>query len=246
MSKIERWRGVIPDGELAAYGKGAFGGKIGLGRRPALLNIDTTNMYVDPAYPHCGGPTPGLQAALVRITDVFRRLRLPVFYSRRDDRSQHVRRGLWNEKLGLRDDGVFLDAYAHDPRADDWPAAYAPRPEDCIILKNKPSCFFATPLESFLRYADVDSLVVVGTATSGCVRAAVTDAFSHNFRVVIPEEAVADRCATAHRINLFDMDMKYADVEPMAAVVADVEALMQPPERSVTQAAREAPASVPG
>lgn len=226
MSKIERWRGVIPEDELAAYAKGAFGGRIGLGRRPALLNIDTTNMYVDPAFPHCGGPTEALQAALARITDAFRLLRLPIYYSRRDDRSQHVRRGLWNEKLGLRDGGAFLDGYAHDPRADEWPDAYAPRREDCIILKNKPSCFFATPLESFLRYEDVDSLVVVGTATSGCVRAAVTDAFSHNFRVVIPEEAVADRCATAHRINLFDMDMKYADVEAMDAVLAELAGAM--------------------
>ena len=224
MSKIERWKGVIPDDELDTYRKGAFGRAIGLGRRPALLNIDTTRMYVDPAFPHCGGPTDAFQAVLVRITDTFRRLGLPIFYSRRDDRSQRVRRGLWNEKLGLAESGDFLDSYAHDARADEWPDAYAPRREDCVILKNKPSCFFATPLESFLRYEDVDSLVVVGTATSGCVRAAVVDAFSHNFRVVIPEEAVADRCATAHRINLFDMDMKYADVEQVDTVVAALDA----------------------
>lgn len=237
MSKIDRWRGVIPEEELAAYGKGAFGFPIGLGRRPALLNIDTTNMYVDPAYPHCGGPTDTLQAALVRITEAFRQLRLPIYYSRRDDRSQHVRRGLWNEKLGLGEQGAFLDSYAHDPRADSWPDAYAPRPEDCIILKNKPSCFFATPLESFLRYEGVDSLVVVGTATSGCVRAAVTDAFSHNFRVVILEEGVADRCATSHRINLFDMDMKYADVETMDTVLAALHALPAGRRHAPTHAA---------
>jgi nicotinamidase-related amidase len=225
MSKIERWRGIIPEDDLATYAKGAFGNGIGLGQRPALLNIDTTRMFVDPAFPQCGGPTDALQAALVHVTETFRRLRLPIYYSRRDDRSQRVRRGLWNEKLGLPDTGAFLDSYAHDSRADDWPDAYAPRREDCVILKNKPSCFFGTPLESFLRYEGVDSLVVVGTATSGCVRAAVVDAFSHNFRVMIPEEAVGDRSPTAHRVNLFDMDMKYADVEPIGRVIAAVGAV---------------------
>jgi len=225
VNKIERWRGIIPDDELATYEKGAFGNPVGLGRRPALLNIDTTYMFVDPAYPMCGGPTGDFQAVLVQVTVAFRRLGWPIYYSRRDDRSLRVRRGLWNEKLSMPGAGAFFERYTDDARADEWPEAYAPRREDCVILKNKPSCFFGTPLESFLRYEGVDSLVVVGTATSGCVRAAVVDAFSHNFRVVIPEEAVADRCRTAHRANLFDMDMKYADVEPVTRVLAEVERL---------------------
>ena len=219
MSKLDRWRGQIPDAELATYAKGMFAHPVGLGRYPALLNIDTTYMFVDPAYPQCGGPTDDFQAALVAITDVFRKLDLPIYYSRRDDRAQPVRRGLWNEKLAIPATGAFIDSYAHDPRADEWPPSYGPRPQDCVILKNKPSCFFGTPLESFLRYQGVDSLVVVGVATSGCIRAAVVDAFSHNFRVVVPEEAVSDRSAAAHWANLFDIDMKYADVKPMREVI---------------------------
>ena len=76
-----------------------------------------------------------------------------------------------------------------------------------------------TPLESFLRYDGIDTLVVVGISTSGCVRSAVTDAFSHNFRVIVVSDAVGDRSAYAHRANLFDMDMKYADVESLNYVV---------------------------
>lgn len=232
MSKIDRWRGIIADEELATYGKGAFGNPVGLGRRPALLNIDTTFMFVDPAYPMCGGDTRDFQAVLVSITAAFRRLGWPIYYSRRDDRSQRVRRGLWNEKLAMPETGAFFESYTDDPRADEWPEAYAPRREDCVILKNKPSPFFGTPLESFLRYEGVDSLVIVGTATSGCVRAAAVDAFSHNFRLVIPEEAVADRCATAHRANLFDIDMKYGDVEPVGSVLAQMEELSSGTERT--------------
>lgn len=217
--KIEKWRGLVPDSELDTYVKGGFGNRIGFGKRPALLNIDTTYMFVDPAYSQCGGENPELVAAIQRITDVFRNLDLPIYYSRRDDRTHPVRRGIWNLKLGTADDFQ----YSRDPRADEWPEGYAPRERDVVVYKNKPSCFFETPLESFLRYDGVDSLVCIGISTSGCVRAGVTDAFSHNFRVVVPQEAVGDRCATAHQANLFDMDMKFADVEPLDSVISELE-----------------------
>ena len=217
--KIEKWRGFVPDAELETYVKGHFGNRIGIGRRAALLNIDTTYMFVDPAYSQCGAEDPALLAAIERITQTFRRLDLPIYYSRRDDRTHPVRRGIWNLKLGNA--GNFQ--YSRDPRADEWPDSYAPREQDVIVYKNKPSSFFETPLESFLRYDDVDTLVCIGISTSGCVRAGVTDAFSHNFRVIVPQEAVGDRCATAHQANLFDMDMKFADVEPLDRVVADLE-----------------------
>jgi nicotinamidase-related amidase len=218
--KIARWQGTIPEADLAAYRKGSFGRRIGLGERPALLNIDTTHMFVDPAYDMCGGPMPELVAAVTRMTELFRRLGLPIYYSRRDDRSHPTYRGIWNLKLG----NATEFQYVADPRADQWPEAYAPRREDRIVFKNKPSAFFATPLESFLRYDGVDSLVVIGVSTSGCVRAAVTDAFSHNFRVTVVEEAVGDRSASAHTANLFDMDMKFADVETLETVVTELEA----------------------
>ena len=115
--------------------------------------------------------------------------------------------------------------YTGDPKADQWPEAYAPTDRDIIVEKNKPSPFFETPLESFLRYDGVDTVVVCGVSTSGCVRSAVADAFSHNFRVIVVEEACGDRSAMAHRANLFDMDMKYADVEPIDGVAAELQRL---------------------
>jgi maleamate amidohydrolase len=216
--KIAKWRGYVPDDELAAYAKGRFGNRIGFGAKAALLNIDTTFMFVDPAYAMTRAEDPALRAALVEITTLFRALKLPIYYSRRDDRSHPTYRGIWNLKLGNADEFQ----YAKDPRADQWPQAYGPRAEDRIVFKNKPSCFMETPLESFLRYDGVDTLVVVGISTSGCVRSAVTDAFSHNFRVIVVEDAVGDRSASAHKANLFDMDMKYADVERLSYVTAEV------------------------
>ena len=217
-------QGFVPDEELEVYRKAGFGERIGLGSKAALLNVDTTWMFVDPAYDMCGRHMPELEAALARLTETFRRLELPIYYSRRDDRSHPTYRGIWNYKLGTAD--TFQ--YRSDPRADQWPAAYAPRPQDRVILKNKPSAFFGTPIESFLRYDGVDTLVVAGVSTSGCVRAAVEDAFSHNFRVIVVEQACGDRSPSAHRANLFDMDMKFADVENIDFVIAALDARSAP------------------
>ena len=219
MGKIDKWADLLPPEELETYRKAAFGNPIGVGDRPALLNVDTTNMFVDPRYKMCGAEDPALLSALATLTETFRALSLPIYYSRRDDRSHPTRRGIWNLKLGTSDEFQ----YTEDPEADAWPAAYAPREQDVIIYKNKPSPFFETPLESFLRYDRVDTVVVCGVSTSGCVRSAVVDAFSHNFRVVVVEEACGDRSAMAHRANLFDMDMKYADVESLSDVKAELE-----------------------
>ena len=219
MDKLEKWRGYVPDDELQTYAKGAFANRLGIGERPALLNIDTTRMFVDPEFPQCGGALPEMVAAIVKMTETFRSLELPIYYSRRDDRSHPTRRGMWNLKLGNANTYI----YAADPRADEWPPEYAPREQDVIVYKNKPSAFFGTPLESFLRYDRVDTVIVIGVSTSGCVRAAVNDAFSHNFRVTVVEEACGDRSASAHRANLFDIDMKFGDVEKMNDVIAELE-----------------------
>lgn len=217
--KLDKWRGYVPDAELANYAKGAFANKLGIGERPALLNIDTTRMFVDPEFPQCGGALPEMIAAIIRITDTFRRLGLPIYYSRRDDRSHPTRRGMWNLKLGNAD--TFI--YGEDPRADEWPPEYAPRKEDVIVYKNKPSAFFGTNLEGFLRYDRIDTVIMIGVSTSGCVRQAAVDAFSHNFRVTVVEEACGDRSASAHRANLFDIDMKFGDVEAIDVVIAELE-----------------------
>jgi nicotinamidase-related amidase len=189
-----------------------------MGERVALLNIDTTHMFVDPSYSMCGRDMTSVKNSLIVLTEAFRRLDLPIYYSRRDDRSHPTYRGAWNYKLAEPE--AFQ--YTSDPRADEWPDEYAPRPVDRIILKNKPSCFFCTPLEAFLRYDKIDTLVICGISTSGCVRSGATDAFSHNFRVILVDEACGDRSPQAHLANMFDLDMKFADVESIDYVMAEL------------------------
>ena len=223
MSKLDRWHDILTPGARAAYEKGGFGQAIGFGKSVALLNIDTTHMFVDPSYALCGERAPVLLDNLELLTNTFRALDAPIYYSRRDDRSHPTARGIWNLKLGTA--GDFQ--YQSDPNADAWPPAYAPRKRDVVVLKNKPSCFCETPLESWLRYDGIDTLVVMGTTTSGCVRAAVVDAFSHNFRTIVAEDACADRSDLSHRVNLFDMDMKYADVMPTLDVLSALESVIE-------------------
>jgi nicotinamidase-related amidase len=92
------------------------------------------------------------------------------------------------------------------------PPQVAPAEHDILLPKKHPSAFFGTPLVSHLIDLGVDTLVVTGCTTSGCVRATVVDAFSYNFRVLVPADAVYDRSPTVHQANLFDIGQKYADV----------------------------------
>ena len=94
-----------------------------------------------------------------------------------------------------------------------------PQPDEQIISKNLPSCFFGTTLATRLIALRVDTLIVTGTTTSGCVRATVVDSLQYGFRTIIPRECVGDRAQAPHEANLFDMGMKYADVVPLREVM---------------------------
>ena len=95
----------------------------------------------------------------------------------------------------------------------------APASGDVILPKKHPSAFFGTPLTSHLIDLGVDTLIITGCTTSGCVRSSVTDAFALNFKVIVPEDCVYDRAPTSHAVNLWDMNGKYADVMTSAEVI---------------------------
>ena len=117
-----------------------------------------------------------------------------------------------------------LEDYEREAAGNEIVAEVAPEPRDIVVVKAKPSGFFGTPLLSYLIYLKVDTLLVCGVSTSGCVRATVTDAFSNNFRVGLIEDGCFDRTEAAHAINLFDLNAKYADVVSSAEVLEYVAA----------------------
>jgi nicotinamidase-related amidase len=103
----------------------------------------------------------------------------------------------------------------------------APQRRDIVVLKSKPSAFFGTPLLSFLVCLGVDSLLLTGTTTSGCVRATAIDAFSYNYRVAVIEEGCFDRSQASHALSLCDLHAKYADVVTLDGAIAFVNGLPQ-------------------
>lgn len=218
------WDDVIPPEERRVYEEGGWGGIAGFGRRPALLVVDLYNAFVEPAYPFASPTAPQTVAAIKELLVEARRRGMPVIFSRASRARNDAERGRWKVTSRSRPVMARPEAYEITPEL-------APLPTETVLVKTAPSAFFGTDMVNLLVFHGVDTVILTGAVTSGCVRATAVDAFSYNFRVVIPEECVCDRGATSHAVALFDIHMKYGDVRPASDVLAYV--------RSVT--AGEAP-----
>lgn len=177
---------------------------VGLGTNPALLVIDATRGFTDPTSP-VGTDGSAAVAMIARLLADFRQRGLPVFftsnaYATPDEAS------VFREKLPVLNELVAGGLWAEiDPRV-------APIPGEPVLRKTVPSAFFAGPLTFMLRARAVDSVVICGFSTSGCVRASAVDALQGNLRVVVAEDACGDRDQEAHRYNLRDLALKTGDV----------------------------------
>ena len=233
------WNKFLTERDKAVFAAGGFGARAGFGKRPALLVIDVNWAF-------CGErPEPILQSvkrwrtscgedawvALPFIKELIEGARnkgLPVIYTTGDGRPDKWDRGSWGWKSSRGDEAGGgrngpLDGPALD--GNEIVQMIAPGPRDIVIKKQKPSGFFGSNLASFLTLLGADSVIVVGTTTSGCVRATVVDAFSLNYRVVLAEEGCFDRSEASHALSLCDMHAKYADVLPTAEILAYVDRL---------------------
>jgi len=220
------WETFLTDRDRVVFGRSGHGGHAGLGKRPALLVIDVN-------YAFCGDKDEPIEESVKRwrnscgadgwrtlptisgLIKASREKGIPVIYT-----TGGLRKGLWE-----RGGWGWKNTRAADPNIQGKVDGYeimpqvAPAPQDIVVLKLKPSAFFGTPLMSYLTQLQVDTLIMTGTTTSGCVRASVIDAFSYNFRVTVVADACFDRYQSSHAINLFDMNAKYADVVESADVL---------------------------
>jgi nicotinamidase-related amidase len=206
---LELAAGIFSDEEFGAYRAAGYGQQARPGSRPALLVVDVTYAFTgdragEEAYPlSCGGAA---WEAIDRIRDLLAVARgndVPVIYSRNSPRRTEAEAGGWLTKLNSGEE---------PPRAHDIVDEIAPLPSELVVTKAKPSAFFATPLATWLVKLGVDTVLVAGGSTSGCVRATVVDAFSWNFNPFVIADATFDRSPTSHRVNLFEMNQKYASV----------------------------------
>ena len=211
------WDDVIPAEEQAAYEKAGWGGRVGFGDRPALIVVDMYRAFVDPGYPFSAPDAVATSGRIHALLTAFRDRGLPVFFSTGFAGGSQAERGRWKVRA-TTDSPLMQSSVAYEI----WPEL-APRPGEPVIVKAYPSAFFGTTLASQLVYHAVDTLVVTGTVTSGCVRGTCLDAFNYNYRVIVPQECVCDRGATSHKVALFEIQMKYGDVLPTAEVLQQIE-----------------------
>lgn len=212
----------IPEADIAALRK-MWGGQIrqgaGLGQRPAVLVVDMTEAFVRDEWPTgwaaTGEPCAGANA---RLLTAARAAGLPVVYTRSEPLLAAAEVGGW-----LRgSDGPSMFPFDGPAQVHAIVDECKPEPGDLVIAKPKPSAFFGTQLAAMLIQLRIDSLIVTGMTTSGCVRASVNDAFMLNYRVTVPVECVADRAQLSHRVELFDMGAKYADVVALDELLAEI------------------------
>jgi maleamate amidohydrolase len=195
------------------YTKQTFGRKIGFGRSAALLVVDFVNGFVDPEI-FGGGNTSNAVDATVPLLEFFRSQQRHIVFTRivyADDGSDA---GIWCEKVPR------LRELKERAPASQVVKALTPRQGELIVRKTQASAFFATSLSSLLIAKGIDTLVVAGATTSGCVRASVIDAMSWNFRPIVAKDCVGDRAQGPHEANLFDMGQKYADLLSGREIIA--------------------------
>lgn len=206
------WKDVVPEDVLDLYKH--YKRDLYIGPRAALLIIDLYEL----AYQ--GGPKPVAEVAkeypsscginawnaiepTKKLIAAARAANLPVFYSTSETRAASKPTAVTATNRQNMKRGA--DVYEIRPE-------FAPQPEDVVIFKQRASAFFGTPLTAHLTQLQIDTVIICGESTSGCVRASTVDGYSHGYHMVMAEECCFDRSELSHKVNLFDLHHKYADV----------------------------------
>ncbi len=201
----------------ADYRSAGYLTRLELGVRPALLLVDFVKAYLLEDSPLYGGE--GIRAALrgsIELLAAARRASIPIFHTNlRYDKDGHSGGVFFRKVPALRS---FAEGTEY-PERGQFADGLEPARGETVITKQYASAFFGTPLAGALRAADVDTLLIAGVSTSGCVRATGVDCIQHGFIPVIVRDAVGDRAAGPHEANLFDLQAKYAEVLPLAQVL---------------------------
>ena len=197
--------------------------KFGFGTRLAVVNVDFQNAYtrID-RYKTAYETDPRQIEHVNRLAALARAKGMPVVWTHVGYMPGGTDAGVWGIRTdtpdSLQNIGLDSDRHAFDERCDIQPEI------DAVYVKRMPSAFFETPLASWLVGRRVDTVVVTGGSTSGCGRATAVDSLSHGYRTIVPLETCADKHESYHFANLTDLQIKYADVEPVQTVIDWLEA----------------------
>jgi nicotinamidase-related amidase len=215
MSDVQQALETIFSADSALYQERGFQRRVGFGARPALIHIDLANAWTRPGHAFsCDGMDtiiPGVQ----QLNDTARVKGIPIVYTTTAyavTEGPNTDLGLWHRKIPVEVLQLGTDAVAIDERI-------APEPGEHVIVKKHASAFFGTHLANMLRAAGVDTVIVTGVTMAGCVRHTTEDAIGYGFRPIVVRECVGDRVAGVVEWNLFDIDAKFGDVEPLETVL---------------------------
>ena len=186
--------------------KGVFDGRLGFGKKPAVLVVDFIRAYTTSGSPLFAPPVCDAVMETAELLDAARARGVLVVYTRVLYNKNGLDGGIFVQKVP-----VLRTLVEGEPLAEIVPEL-APHPGDVILVKQYASAFFGTSLASLLTAQGVDTLILTGCSTSGCVRATAVDGMQHGFRVIVPRECVGDRRPEPHEANLFDIHSKYGDV----------------------------------
>lgn len=226
MSDVQQALETIFSADSALYQERGFQRRVGFGARPALIHIDLANAWTRPGHAFsCDGMDtiiPGVQ----RLNEAARPKGIPIVYTTTAyavTEGPNSDMGLWHRKIPVEVLQLGTDAVAIDERI-------APEPGEHVIVKKHASAFFGTHLANMLRAAGVDTVIITGVTMAGCVRHTTEDAIGYGFRPIVVRECVGDRVAGVVEWNLFDIDAKFGDVEPLETVLEYLGSVESPAE----------------
>lgn len=197
--------------------RNVFDGASGFGKKPAIVVIDFVRAYTTQSSPLYAPAVIDAVRETAVLLKAARRAKLPVIFTRVEYHPSGIDGGIFVRKVP-----ALRMLVAGEPMGELHPDLEA-QPDELVLVKNYASAFFGTTLAATLTAQGVDTVIITGCSTSGCVRASAVDAMQHGFRVVVPRECVGDRHPAPHEANLFDINAKYGDVLPLASVLQLIE-----------------------
>ena len=216
------WDQFLTEADKAVLARGKFGRRMGFGQQPVVLVIDAQRYMVgevedEKSWPSsCGEVGREAMRHIAQVVRTAQHAEVPCIFTRFEIDPSGIDMGVYQRKRDLLESDRWCLAGSLGAELS---PLLAPAARDLVFVKKKPSGFHGTPLLGYLIDRGIDTVIVVGGATSNCIRATVFDCASYNYRAIVPQEAVFDRIPISHAISLFDMDRQFADVLPTPEVI---------------------------
>jgi len=213
--------------------------RFGFGKRVAIVNVDFQNAYTDGEFKTSYMTDPKQVDYVNQLSSIARSKGWPVVWTHVAYMKDASDAGVWGTRTDTPDSLQNIKFGSRRSEFDE--RLQIDHEKDAVYLKKMPSAFHETPLQSLLVYHQVDTVILTGGSTSGCIRASAVESLSRGYRTIVPIECVADKHESYHFANLTDLSLKYADVLPVGEVIAHLEGEPPEPSPEVAAAAAEAP-----